>query len=106
MFLKAPPDERWQRDFISGLDTGCRPSEQLALAWSHVDFERRKIFMREGVVRGRETKLKTKRSRRDMLTVEQALREPLAAVQGRSGDVFPSANGRPVDLADLRNRIW
>jgi integrase len=81
----------WKNYFIVAFDTGLRPSEQLALRrapspkeperTSFVDFERRKIFIRQGLVRGAETALKTQASYRvvDMLpTVEDALRDQLA----------------------------
>jgi integrase len=109
----------WKNYFIVAFDTGLRPSEQLALRWapypqepertSWIDFEHRKIFIRQGLVRGAETDLKTKGSYRviDMLpTVEEALRDQLAGTQGHGTYVFSNSWGGPLDLTNIRHRIW
>jgi integrase len=109
----------WKNYFIVAFDTGLRPSEQLALRWapdpkepertSYVDLERQKIFIRQGLVRGAETALKTQRSYRvmDMLpTVEDVLRDQLAGTQGKGTYVFSNAWGGPLDLTNIRHRIW
>jgi hypothetical protein len=62
----------------------------------YVDFERQRIFIRQGLVRGAETDLKTEGSYRvvDMLpTVEEALRDQLAGMQGKGAYVFSNAWG-------------
>lgn len=129
LFLTALPEPEkgvrkscpsfWRNYFIVAFDTGLRPSEQLPLRWepdpgrsdrrSYVDFERRKLFIRQGLVRGEETDLKTRASDRavEMLpTVEAALRDQMAGTQMVSSYVFCNANGGPLDLTNIRNRIW
>ena len=104
MFLEAIPEMRWRNYFIVAFDTGMRPSEQLALEWPHSDFKRKRILVRQGMVRGTLTQLKTKKSRRDvdmLPTVEAALRE-----QPRdSSYVFSNTVSGPLDLTNIRNRI-
>ena len=105
VFLEALPDKRWRTYFVVAFDTGMRPSEQLGLEWPHIDFKRKRIFIRQGMVRGTLTLLKTKKSRRDvdmLPTVEAALQE-----QPRdSRYVFSNAVGGPLDLTNIRKRIW
>jgi integrase len=109
----------WKNYFIVAFDTGLRPSEQLALRWapdpkepertSYVDFERKKIFIRQGLVGGAETDLKTEGSYRviDMLpTTEEALQDQLAGTQGKGAYVFSNARGGPLDLTNIRHRVW
>lgn len=94
----------WQRYFTVAFDTGLRPSEQLALRWEHLDFVHKKILVRHGIVRGVETDLKTTASVRDvdmLLTVAEAFEG-----QPRGTYVFPNADGGPLDLTNLRVRIW
>jgi integrase len=94
----------WQRYFSVAFDTGLRPSEQLALRWEHLGFVHQKILVRSGVVRGVETNLKTTASARDvdiLPTVEKALEG-----QSRETYVFSNADSGPLDLTNLRVRIW
>jgi integrase len=82
-----------------------RPSEQLGLEWPNIDYTHKKILIRKGVVRGEETKLKTKASRRDidMLPMVQTA---LLGQPKISRYVFATEVGGPLDLANIRNRIW
>jgi integrase len=83
------------------------PQEPERTSW--IDFEHRKIFIRQRLVRGAETDLKTKGSYRviDMLpTVEEALRDQLAGTQGHGTYVFSNSWGGPLDLTNIRHRIW
>ena len=78
-----------------------RPSEQLGLEWPHIDFNRKRILVRQGMVRGTLTLLKTKKSRRDvdmLPTVEAALHEQPRG----SRYVFSNAVGGPLDLTNIR----
>ena len=85
-------------------DTGLRPSEQLALRWEHIDFAHKKILVRYGWVKGERTDLKTTSSARDadmLPPVEEALRR-----QPEGDYVFPNADGGPLDLTNIRVRVW
>ncbi len=117
-FRKTCPNF-WRNYFVVAFDTGLRPSEQLALRWtphpekpdrsSYVDFERKKLFIRQGLVRGEETDLKTKASYRaiDMLaTVKASLRDQMAATHATSDYVFCNATGGALDLTNIRHRVW
>ncbi len=113
-FLKALPP-KWQPYFIVALDTGMRPSEQLALKWtptdphdSYVDFDQGLLFIRSGVVRGQRSELKTAGSSRaiPMLpTVEKALRAQ-RLITGQHEYVFCTSEGTPHNLSNIRNRVW
>ncbi len=46
--------------------TGCRPNEAVALKWKYIDWDNRKILIREGFVLGEFTSLKTASSKRDI----------------------------------------
>lgn len=109
----------WKNYFIVAFDAGLRPSEQLSLQWqpdpsrpdrsSYVDFKQKKLFIRQGIVRGEATDLKNKESHRavDMLpTVEAALRDQQAGATSVAGYVFPNTTGGTLDLTNIRNRIW
>jgi len=115
-FRKSCP-QFWVHYFITAMDTGMRPNEQMALRWfpdaehpeksSYVDFDNKKIFIGQGWVRGRETDLKTSASYReiDMLpTVERALHAQQQGIM--SLWVFPNADGGRLDLDNLRVRVW
>ncbi|MCD8553524.1 site-specific integrase [Seleniivibrio sp.] len=46
--------------------TGCRPNETVGLKWKHIDWENKKVLIREGYVLGESTLLKTDSSVRDI----------------------------------------
>lgn len=109
----------WRNYFVAAFGAGLRPSEQLALRWqpdperpersSYVDFEQKKLFIRQGIVRGEATDLKNEESYRavDMLpTVETALRDQMTGATTITGYVFPNTTGGTLDLTNIRNRIW
>ena len=109
IFLAALPDVRWVRYYTVAFGTGLRPSEQNALQWEHIDFAGKVILVRQGVVRGRPTILKTKGSRRevDMLPmVEETLRSHLEATDGKGQYVFSNARGGSLFQEGMRRRIW
>jgi len=85
------------------------PSEQIALGWEHVDFKAKRIYIRQGFVKGRITLLKTEDRHRDIEMfphVEQALREQWDAMQGHGRFVFSNADSGPLHSDNLRNRVW
>jgi integrase len=99
----------WRNYFTTAFDTALRPSEQLALQWDAVDFRNKKIFVKRGLVRGEMTDLKTKASQADidmLPTVEAALRDQLEGMHGTGLYVFSNADGGPLDLTNMRVRIW
>jgi len=89
--------------------SGLRPSEQNALTCEHIDFANKMILVRQGMVRRRQTTLKTKGSRReiDMLPmVEEILRNHREAAGGIGQYVFSNARGGPLFQEGMRRRIW
>lgn len=98
--LPAARDEQ-RRCFytVMGL-TGMRPAELYALPWSNVDFTANLIHVRQQLVDGEvTTRLKTKRSRRDiemLPVVREALQDQRARTAMRSLYVFADRKGEPL----------
>lgn len=91
-----------------GAGCGLRPGELLGLCWDSIDLNRGELVVRRSVWRGelRDT-LKTRRSRRVV-----PLRARVAAVvathrpAGARGLVLATPTGTPLDLHNLRRRVW
>lgn len=108
-FMEALLDTKWVRFYAVAFGTGLRPSEQYALQWEQVDFQRKLLLIRQGFVRGRLTMLKTAGSRRDvdmLPNVEEALRSHFEATQGKGQYVFSNVEGGALHRDNMRNRIW
>ena len=87
--------------------TGLRPSEQLALKWSRVDWKRNKL-QAEGWRDGKITGLKIFSAHRevDLLPpVLRALQRQRLVAAGREL-VFPNFRGGYMRLDNLRHRVW
>jgi len=96
--------------FFTCFFTGMRPNEMLALKWVNVDLTHLKmISVKEGRVQGIEGPPKTDSSYRDI-----DILPPLLEVLKRHRDVSPPGafhvfigpKGAPLDVNNLRNRIW
>jgi integrase len=99
---------RWRPYFEVAFGTGLRPSEQLALSWPHIDWERKVIRVREGWREGQRTRLKTAGSHRDvdiLPPVRRALEEQ-RLIAGDNPLVFPNRLGGHINLRNLRRRVW
>ena len=102
-------DPRYGAYFTTAFLTGMRPNEMIALKWIHVDFEMRCITIREGRVLGVEGPPKTMSSYRDIDMLEplqEVLRRHRPASPRDSGHVFTNRNGNPLEVNNLRNRVW
>ena len=89
--------------------TGIRPSEQIALKWDNIDFNRGKINIVDARVMGEESSPKTVASRRtiDMLPpVKEALERQSEKTFLNSPYVFVSKKGNIADINNLRKRVW
>jgi integrase len=89
--------------------TGMRPSEQIALKWDNIDFNRIKINVVDARVMGEESAPKTVASRRsiDMLPpVKEALERQSEKTFLKSPYVFLSKEGNIVDIGNIRKRTW
>jgi integrase len=106
-FLAALP-VRWRPYFEVAFGTGLRPSEQLALGWPRIDWERNVIEVREGWRAGQRTRLKTAASNRDvdMLRPVRKALEAQRLIAGGSPLVFPNRLGGHINLNNLRRRVW
>ncbi len=106
-FLKALP-LRFRPYFEVAFGTGLRPSEQLALKWSRVDWKRKKLQVVEGWRDGEITGLKALSAHRDVDLLPPVLRalERQRLVAGGSDLVFPNSRGAYMRLDNLRHRVW
>lgn len=95
--------------FMTAFLTGMRPNELIALKWTNVDFEMRCITVREGRVLGIEGPPKTMSSYRDIDMLDplfEALRKHRQEARPGTTYVFQGKTGRPLDVNNLRNRVW
>ncbi|TFW06144.1 site-specific integrase [Oxalobacteraceae bacterium OM1] len=56
-------DAQWLNYFEFAIFSGLRPSELIALKWTHIDFRRKKVSVKGARVRGRDKETKSKRVR-------------------------------------------
>lgn len=88
--------------------TGMRTNEIDGLQWKYVDFKNRQIIIREGIVRGEMTNLKTDGSAReiDMTTlVYDALKQQEKRTKGMRY-VFCSPEGYTLSHTNVTKRVW
>ncbi len=106
-FLQALP-VRWRPYFEIAFGTGLRPSEQIALKWERVDWQRNVVQIVEGWREGQLTQLKVASAHRevDILPPIRKAFERQRLVAGGSELVFPSSRGTYIDDHNLRKRIW
>jgi len=110
--LSHLPDDRWRRYFTVACFTGLRPSEQIGLRWTAIDWSTTPphLIVRCGVTRrGGVSRPKTDSSYREipmLPLVERALQAQRPDSQLRSEWVFPSERGGHLDITNLRERIW
>jgi integrase len=102
-------DPHYGAYFSTAFLTGMRPNELIALKWSNVDFEMRCITVREGRVLGIEGPPKTMASYRDIDVLDplfEALRKHRQEAPAGATYVFPGKTGRPLEVNNLRKRVW
>jgi integrase len=90
--------------------TGVRPGEAHGLKWSHVDFDRRLVMIRETFAKGRTEYTKNDASQRD-ISMSQPVFDALQAQKKRTGDrpegyVFCGRDGKPIDNHNFDFRVW
>ena len=90
--------------------TGVRTGELHGLRWKHIDFARRQILIRETFSKGRWEYTKTDGSQREVdmsSIVFDALEARYQALSPKPDDlVFPNANGEPLNVQNVTNRVW
>jgi integrase len=86
-----------------------RPNELIALKWKNIDLLLGKITVREGRVHGIESSPKTESSYRE-IDILPPLKKILFDQKAKTffmGDyVFTTKGGTPLDVNNLRNRVW
>lgn len=100
--------EDFQPYYTARFFTGMRTNEIDGLQWKYVDFKDRKIIVREGLVLGEMTTLKTDGSAReiDMTSlVYEALKEQFERT-GKMRYVFCSPEGYPLNHNNVTKRVW
>lgn len=102
-------DEEDRRYFRVAFFSGLRPGEEMGLQWGDIDWQRKIVRVLRSVSRFGTGPTKTVESKRDLEMlpiVERALEGQRAAVKAESPWVFPNRDGGPLDLTNLRERIW
>lgn len=91
-----------------GAGCGLRPGELLGLTWDCVGIARKELTVRRTAWRGQlRSTLKTGRSKR-IVPIRGRVLEQLVRTtpQQRTGLVFSSIAGTPLDLHNVRSRAW
>ncbi len=101
--------DRHRRYFTIAFFSGLRPSEQIGLRWDDLDWQRKLIGVRRARTRWGEGVTKTVAASREvhmLPAVERELRAQRAGSQLRSPWMFPNTQGGPLNLTNLRERVW
>jgi integrase len=102
-------DEDSRHYFRVAFFSGLRPGEEIGLQWNDIDWQRKMICVRRSIGRFGKGPTKTVESKRDvgmLPIVEQALRARRAASKLQSTWVFANRDGGPLDITNLRERVW
>ena len=104
---RVPPC--YQHYLCLRLLTGMRSGEINGLRWENVDFERRRIYVRESFSNGRTDCTKNESSQRDIamsLPVYQALLAQQNRTRHLSAYVFCTRSCTPIDNRNFNRRVW
>lgn len=94
-------------------NTGCRPSEAIALQWKHISDDFRTILFEQAIVNSEHGSvckqgLKTQDKRR--FPCNPRMQSFLSSIKHKRVTpkdlVFPSPTGKWIDSNNLRNRVW
>jgi integrase len=102
-------DDADRRYFRVAFFTGLRPGEEIGLQWDDIDWRRQTIRVQRSISRFGEGPTKTIESKRDielLPVVERALLAQQAAKRVGSIWVFANRDGGPLDITNLRERVW
>lgn len=102
-------DDEHRRYFRVAFFAGLRPGEQIGLQWDDIDWQRKIIGVRRSLGRFGQGPPKTVESKRDVAMlpiVEQALSAHRATDDRQSPWVFRNRDGGPLDVTNLRERVW
>ncbi|MCD9529102.1 Arm DNA-binding domain-containing protein [Photobacterium carnosum] len=102
-------DAKWYDYFLLRFMTGMRSCEVHGLQLQHIDFNHRLIRIRQNVVNGDITDVKTPKSRRD-LPINDILFESLKRVtqplNTLDAFLFSDETGRPLDTRKIGQKVW
>ena len=101
-------DSKYKNYFTVRFFTGLRSAEINGLKWKYVDFENRKILIRETWINVKSETTKNDGSVRDvdMSSLMYASLEEQQKMTGDHEHVFTNRNGNPLDNCNLTKRIW
>jgi len=109
LLSKGLQEDEDGRYFTVAFFSGLRPGEEIGPQWEDLDWHRKTIGVRRAVSRFGEGPTKTVGSTRDvdmLPPVERALRAQRGYSQLPSPWVFPNRDGGPLDMTNLRERVW
>jgi integrase len=94
--------------FLIRVFTGMRTGEVDGLKWKYVDFENRRILIRETIVKGEESYTKNDFSQRE-IQMSKPVYDALVSMKARTGSydyVFVNNGGRPLKHDNVTKRVW
>lgn len=94
--------------FLTRVFTGMRTGEVDGLKWKYVDFENRRILIRETIVKGEESYTKNDFSQRE-IQMSKPVYDALVSMKARTGSydyVFVNNGGRPLKHDNVTKRVW
>jgi integrase len=109
LLSKGLQDDEDGHYFTVAFFSGLRPGEEIGLQGEDVDWHRKTISVRRAVSRFGEGPTKTVGSMRDvdmLPPVERALLCQRNTSQLTSPWIFPNRDGGPLDMTNLRERVW
>jgi integrase len=90
--------------------TGCRPSEAIALEWSHIAADGRSLTFCQSATRNEQGQIRIKQSlksqRQRRIPINERVRKIIGESDGESLLVFPALGGGVVNTKNLASRIW
>ncbi|BAZ00005.1 phage integrase family protein [Tolypothrix tenuis PCC 7101] len=93
--------------------TGCRPSEAIALQWKHISLDFKQITFEQAIIgtdSGKQVRQGLKTQERRKFPCNNSLQTLLQSIKPVEATpkllVFPSPEGKHIDLNNFRSRIW
>lgn len=102
-------DPTWYDYFLLRFMTGMRSCEVHGLQLKHIDFEHRLLNIRQNMVNGDITDVKTPKSRRDLPINDlllTAIKRITATLTDPDDFLFTDDNGSPLDTRKIGKDIW
>jgi integrase len=94
--------------FLIRVFTGMRTGEVDGLKWKYVDFDNRRILIRETIVKGELSYTKNDFSQRE-IQMSKPVYDAFVSMKARTGSyefVFVNNAGRPLKLDNVTKRVW